>query len=117
MYIVVVKNVSVRLIPDCHFQGTILDVPELLEFAKLGCYIEYDLFGIETSNYQLKPEIDMPSDAQRVDRIKALVEAGHEDKITVAQDIHTKHRLVGWDNNIIFLSFSVIQSLYNRPPH
>lgn len=77
-----------------HVDRTILDVPELLEFAKLDCYIEYDLFGIETSNYQLKPEIDMPSDAQRVDRIKALVEAGHEDKITVAQDIHTKHRLM-----------------------
>ena len=76
------------------FIGTICDIPELLEFAKLGCYIDYDLFGIETSNYQLLPSTDMPSDAQRLDRIKALVEAGYEDRVTVGQDIHTKHRLV-----------------------
>ena len=36
----------------------------------------------------------MPSDAQRLDRIKALVDAGYEDWITVGQDIHTKHRMV-----------------------
>ena len=36
----------------------------------------------------------MPSDAQRLDRIKALMDAGYEDWITVGQDIHTKHRLV-----------------------
>ena len=36
----------------------------------------------------------MQSVAQRLDRIKALVNAGYEDWITVSQDIHTKHRLV-----------------------
>lgn len=77
-----------------HMDRTICEIPELLEFAKLGCYIDYDLFGIETSNYQLKPDTDMPSDAERLDRIKALVDAGYEDWVTVGQDIHTKHRLM-----------------------
>ena len=36
----------------------------------------------------------MQSVAQRLDRIKARVDAGYEDWITVGQDIHTKHRLV-----------------------
>ena len=73
--------------------GTYFDVGELLEFASLGSYCEYDLFGMETSHYQFG-EIDMPSDAQRIQLIKKLVEEGFEDKIVIAHDIHHKHRLV-----------------------
>ena len=39
-------------------------------------------------------EIDFPSDAQRMDRIGHLINNGFEDKVLIAQDIHTKHRLV-----------------------
>lgn len=45
---------------------TIFDEGELLEFAKLGSYLEYDLFGIEMLNYPYNLEVDMPSDSQRV---------------------------------------------------
>ena len=83
------------------FPGTILEVPEILDFAKLGCYLDYDLFGIETSNYQQRVDTDMPSDAERLDRIKALVDAGFGDKVTVGQDIHTKHRLVGYLSQVM----------------
>lgn len=38
--------------------------------------------------------MDMPSDAQRMDRIVRLVNEGFEDRITMSHDIHTKHRLV-----------------------
>ena len=93
------------------FIGTICDIPELLEFAKLGCYIDYDLFGIETSNYQLLPSTDMPSDAQRLDRIKALVEAGYEDRVTVGQDIHTKHRLV---SDFLLFENSLFSSFFHQ---
>lgn len=47
---------------------TILDKKELLEFAQLGCYLEYDLFGNEFLNYQLNPDIDMPDDNKRIRR-------------------------------------------------
>jgi len=77
-----------------HMDRTIQDIPDLLEFAKLGCYIDYDLFGIETSHYQLWEQVDMPSDAQRIQRIKALLDEGYGDRVTLAQDIHTKHRLM-----------------------
>ncbi|KAL5285020.1 PTER family protein [Megaselia abdita] len=77
-----------------HLDRTIFDIDELLEFAKLGTYVQYDLFGIECSYYQLNSTIDMPSDAQRINNFVKLVEEGFEDKLLIAHDIHTKHRLV-----------------------
>ena len=75
-------------------KGTLIKNEDILSFAKEGCILEYDLFGIETSHYQLCDTVDMPSDAQRIQRIKLLIENGYEDNITIAHDIHTKHRLV-----------------------
>lgn len=78
--------------------GTILDTDRLLEFAKLGVYCQFDLFGTECSYYQLNSEHDMLSDGQRMDKIVALVREGHEDRILMSHDIHTKHRLVHMDS-------------------
>ena len=39
-------------------------------------------------------DIDMPSDAQRIQWVKFLVEQGFGDRVLIAQDLHTKHRLV-----------------------
>lgn len=50
------------------FCRTIFDTKKLLEFAELGCYLEYDLFGTEFIYYQFHPEIDMPSDNERIAR-------------------------------------------------
>ena len=36
-----------------HLDRTIFDEERLLELAKSGCYLEYDLFGIECSHYQV----------------------------------------------------------------
>ncbi|KAL4237089.1 hypothetical protein ACF0H5_005471 [Mactra antiquata] len=77
-----------------HLDRTIYDDSKLLEFAEMGCYVEYDQFGLETSYYQLCEEIDMPSDAQRIQKIKVLVDGGFEDRLTIGHDIHTKHRLM-----------------------
>ncbi|XP_029380388.1 N-acetyltaurine hydrolase isoform X2 [Echeneis naucrates] len=49
-----------------HLDRTIFDTNELLEFAKLGSYLEYDLFGTEMLTYPYNLEVDMPSDSQRV---------------------------------------------------
>ncbi|KAM6948889.1 N-acetyltaurine hydrolase [Aplochiton taeniatus] len=76
-----------------HLDRTIFDDAELLEFAKLGSYLEYDLFGTEMLNYPYNLEVDMPSDSQRVKTLAFLVKEGYEDKIVVAHDIHTKNRL------------------------
>ncbi|XP_040027607.2 N-acetyltaurine hydrolase [Gasterosteus aculeatus] len=76
-----------------HLDRTIFDEGELLEFAKLGSYLEYDLFGTEMLNYPFDPEVDMPSDSQRVKCLAFLVKEGYGDKVLVAHDIHTKNRL------------------------
>ncbi|NXH11656.1 PTER protein, partial [Bucco capensis] len=77
-----------------HLDRTIFDRETLLEFAELGCYLEYDLFGTEFLHYQFHPDIDMPSDNQRIARIRMLMEQGYEDRILMAHDVHTKHRLM-----------------------
>ena len=38
----------------------------------------------------------MPSDAQRIQKVKLLVEAGYTERVLLSHDIHTKHGLVGW---------------------
>lgn len=76
-----------------HLDRTIFNTEKLLEFAKIGCYCEYDLFGIETSHYQHSLEYDMPSDAQRIVFIRSLLENGYGNRVVIAHDIHTKHRL------------------------
>ncbi|XP_014787151.1 phosphotriesterase-related protein [Octopus bimaculoides] len=77
-----------------HLDRTLLDKESILEFAEMKSYCEFDLFGIETSHYQQEENIDMPSDAQRIERIGWLIDAGFQDKITISHDIHTKHRLM-----------------------
>uniref|UniRef100_F6Y8J3 N-acetyltaurine hydrolase n=1 Tax=Monodelphis domestica TaxID=13616 RepID=F6Y8J3_MONDO len=77
-----------------HLDRTIFDKKELLEFARLGCYLEYDLFGTVLLHYQLEPDIDMPDDNKRIKRIRLLANEGYEDRLLIAHDIHTKHRLM-----------------------
>lgn len=78
-----------------HLDRTILDNETLLEFASLGVYCQFDLFGTECSFYQLSPIVDMPSDAQRLNQILALFGDG-KDKVMMSHDIHTKHRLTSF---------------------
>ena len=98
-----------------HLDRTVQDKGKLLELAQLGCLMEYDLFGIECSHYQVyvtvnmlssrwltsilshfqfNRNVDMLSDAQRLERIKLLVDSGYAHRVVIAQDIHLKHRLV-----------------------
>lgn len=91
------RSITVKRFHHCNIIsviGTILDSERVLEFAKLGAYCQYDLFGTECSYYQLHEHFDMPSDAQRMDRIVELVKEGYEERVLMSHDIHTKHRLV-----------------------
>ena len=36
-----------------HIDRTVVSDDSLLQLAKRGCYLEYDLFGIECSHYQV----------------------------------------------------------------
>lgn len=77
-----------------HVDRTIFDVDEMLEFAHLGVFVQMDLFGTECSYYQLNEQADMISDAERIKKIRRLVEEKRVDQVLMSHDIHTKHRLV-----------------------
>ena len=77
-----------------HLDRTIADFDTLRSLAETGCYLEWDLFGNESSHYPLA-NMDMPSDGQRMDVIKRVVdELGYGDRIVMAHDICTRHRLI-----------------------
>ena len=76
-----------------HLDRTVFKRTTLEEIARSGCYMEWDLFGREESFYPLNPNIDMPNDAKKMDDIAWISELGYEDKVVVAHDICSKHRL------------------------
>ena len=76
-----------------HLDRTIFEFDALERIAATGCYLEWDLFGNEGSYYP-RAAVDMPSDAQRLDFIKRIADAGYAERIVIAQDIFTKHRLI-----------------------
>ena len=76
-----------------HLDRTVFEFDALQNLAASGCCLEWDLFGNEGSYYPLA-EIDMPSDAQRLDFIRRIADAGYTDRVVIGQDICTKHRLV-----------------------
>lgn len=75
-----------------HLDRTIFETEDFLALAKTGCYLEQDLFGWETSYYPMS-DIDMPNDAMRVNKIVALADAGHLDRVLISLDIDTRSRL------------------------
>ena len=69
-----------------HLDRTFSNITDILEIAETGCYLEYDLFGWETSFYPLS-SLDMLSDAQRINFIVQLIDNGYVSKIVLAHDI------------------------------
>ncbi len=93
--------------------GTICDDDILLEYAKLGSYCEWDLFGLEVSLYQVQPSFFMPSDQQRIRAIKLLLDNGYEDSVVIAHDHHSKHRLVWFILNFVYFCLMKEWSVLN----
>jgi phosphotriesterase-related protein len=78
----------------CHICRTIADVRAVIDLARTGIWLEYDLFGLENSYYPYQPSFDMPNDGGRMAHILALIEAGHHDQILMSHDIAYKTSLV-----------------------
>ena len=76
-----------------HLDRTVFEFDSLRSIAESGCFLEWDLFGNEGSYYPLA-ELDMPSDAQRLDIVRGIADEGFLDRVVIGQDICTKHRLV-----------------------
>lgn len=82
----------------CHLDRTLFSKDnEVLEFAEsTKCILEFDLFGLETSYYELSDDLDIPNDADRIIRLKELIDEGHRERVVVSHDIHTKQRLMAF---------------------
>jgi phosphotriesterase-related protein len=78
-----------------HIDRTIFDEPRLLKLADSGVTVEFDLFGQEASYYGLS-DIDMPNDATRLRLIRALIAAGHLDRVVISHDICYRTRLASF---------------------
>jgi len=70
----------------------------LFELAQMGCFLEFDFFGLESSYCHVtdlaKEPVYVPCDFERIDIIKRLIDSGFGKKIVVGHDIYCKHRLV-----------------------
>jgi len=75
-----------------HIERTEFEMPNLLRLARTGCYVEFDWFGETLSMYPTGP-VDVPSDAERIDRIRILIGEGHGDRILASHDVCLKTRL------------------------
>jgi phosphotriesterase-related protein len=78
----------------CHIDRTIADVRAVIELAQTGIWLEYDLFGLESSYYPYNPSFDMPNDGGRMAHVLALMKAGHRDQLLLSHDIAYKSSLV-----------------------
>ncbi len=65
----------------------------LRELAATGIYIEYDTFGLESPFPPHAPDTYMPSDYRRIEQLIELIEDGHLERVVLAHDNCTKHRL------------------------
>ena len=65
---------------------------EVVALARRGCVVEYDFFGIETSQYWMGVA-DLPTDWMRLRCIRRLFDAGLGDRVAVSHDICTRSRL------------------------
>jgi phosphotriesterase-related protein len=78
----------------CHICRTIADIKAVIDLARTGLWLEYDLFGLENSYYPYQPSFDMPNDGGRMAHVLALIDAGHQDQLLLSHDIAYKTSLV-----------------------
>ncbi|MGY8879671.1 MAG: phosphotriesterase family protein, partial [Dehalococcoidia bacterium] len=76
-----------------HVERTVYDRGILNELIATGAYLNFDLFGHDSSFYPLAPESHMPADHERIEMIEHMVSEGKRGKILVAHDVCSKHRL------------------------
>jgi phosphotriesterase-related protein len=82
-----------RTIMD-HVERRLFEIDDFLRLADTGCVLEFDLFGIETSYFAQARDVDASGDGARITAIRALIDAGHGDRIVVSHDICQRTRQV-----------------------
>lgn len=88
-----------------HLERTYPKIEDVLNFAEMGSFLQFDLFGTEVLTYQLEPKAHMPTDHERIAWVQRLIKEGLVDRILLSHDIHTKHRLV---NILLFIILNML---------
>ena len=88
-----------------HLDRTVFELSGLLEIARTGCYVAFDLFGRESSYYP-QASFDLPNDAMRLNYMVGLSEAGHGSQLLLSQDLGLppflhKYGGFGYDNLLV----------------
>lgn len=94
-----------------HLDRTIEQQDTLKALADTGCYLEYDLFGVEDPFYFWNPLKDLMNDAQRLHLIAWLFDEGHGDQVLTSHDMSGKNRLVCYGGH------GYAHTLENITPH
>ncbi len=84
-----------------HIDGRVRTHEARVELARMGCYLEYDLFGYEGHfpSFPGSEPIDLPNDTTRIAEICALIDEGFLERIMISHDVVCKTKLVaygGW---------------------
>lgn len=78
-----------------HVDRTYFDYPSILALARRGCWVEFDFFGIETSNYWFGVA-DLPTDWMRLRYIRQAIGDGFGNRVLLSHDICTRTRLTAF---------------------
>jgi len=73
-----------------HFERTVFEAGNRYAIADSGCYLEYDLWGIEGYFNESFAVLDIPNDARRIAQIKDLIAHGYGSQILISHDICQK---------------------------
>jgi len=79
-----------------HLDRGITPHEELVDLARAGVFVELDCFGLESSYFPPNARMATLSDAQRLDVVRGLLDAGVGDRVLLAHDICQKHRLAAF---------------------
>jgi phosphotriesterase-related protein len=77
-----------------HLDYVLTEPEQLLELAKSGCYMEWDVLGNEDTSGAPISALDGVNDDKRMSNIKAMIDAGYGERIVVGHDVCTKGQLV-----------------------
>ena len=92
------QGADLRRVVMGHLDGRVQDLDGLRELGERGLFLEFDVFGLETSYFPVPGVvgIDGLSDAQRLVLVRGLIDAGFGPQILLSHDIGTKHRLAAY---------------------
>jgi phosphotriesterase-related protein len=98
-----------------HFERTVFEPTNRYAIADSGCYLEYDLWGIEGYYNEAFAVLDIPNDAKRIAQIKDLIAAGYQSQILISHDICQKcHYMAFGGHGYNHILYNVVPAMRRR---